>query len=679
MAGGEVLAELILQGDREFRKGMERSEESMQDFSDTAGSAKGPANDAARSIDKVGDEADESSSQVSSLSKKLGAAKGKMKGMGQAAMGAGKTLSMGVTMPILAAGGASLKAASDVEEMQAKMQTVFKDSTQDIKDWASVQAEATNRSKFQFQQWATSLQDTFVPMGFAREESAEMSKELSVLANDLASFNNMKTDRALNNLQSGLIGNHEALREFGVMINQSTLEQELMNQGMAESIKEASEQEKMMARLAIIQRSTADAQGDAARTADSFANQMRGLKAALKEAGVAIGRELMPQAKALLGQITPLIRRFSGLDDRSKRLILVVGGLAAAIGPLLMVLGALAIVIGTLSAPILAAVAAIAAIIAIAITFKDTLQPLWTALSQLATFFMKRWPAAMATGRSALDKFRAFIQPTIDTLKPLMVLLIKDFVKTLKVWAGWIMKIVGMVERAWAKHGDRVMAVLTPLANFVRLIFEQMADYVITSIRVLLAILRGDFDEAGDIIMNFFGRMKDRARRAGEALIEAFTEGIKNMAGAAKKAAEEVVDGVRDYLPGSDAKVGPLSDLTDSGEALPGTLAAGIQGGQGTLAKAADEMASEVSMKQRLAAGGAGGASDVASGVGTPGASRMGSSEQVTVDARMEEGAIQFNGITWEEALSRVKTIIDDRLSSIERSIKRKYFKGRRS
>jgi hypothetical protein len=83
------------------------------------------------------------------------------------------------------------------------------------------------------------------------------------------------------------------MRRYGVIITQTTLDQELMNMGIEKGIQGATEQEKVMARLNIIMNSTEDAQGDAARTADEYANQMRALKGNISDVMAEAGKEGM--------------------------------------------------------------------------------------------------------------------------------------------------------------------------------------------------------------------------------------------------------------------------------------------------------------------------------------------------------------------------------------------------
>ena len=259
--------------------------------------------------------------------------------MGRQMRDIGSTLTRRLTLPLTAAGGAALKFASDAEEMQDKSEAVFQDLTGDIREWADTTADEINRSALQLEEYAVSLADTLVPMGFARDRAAEFSQTLTELAVDLASFNNIAEDRALQALQSGLVGNTRALRQFGVVINQSRLEQELMNEGMAESVQAATEQEKAMARLNLIMQDTQDAQGDAARTSDSFRNQLRGLRAEAEELAAEFGEVLIPVASDLLQTTRGLLEEFRGLDEGTRQVIAQVGALAAALGPVALVAG----------------------------------------------------------------------------------------------------------------------------------------------------------------------------------------------------------------------------------------------------------------------------------------------------------------------------------------------------
>ena len=201
---------------------------------------------------------------------------------------------------------ALVSVASDAEEINAKFAAVFKEEAEAAEAFGGNLARAVRRSKIDIKSYLATIQDTFVPLGFARDAARSMSQQVVKLAIDLSSFNNVAEPEVIRGLQSALVGNHETMRRYGVVITQATLEQELLNMGMKRGFKNATEQEKALARLNLIVAGTADAQGDAARTANSFANQLRGAKAQIKDASIIIGARLLPAIARVLGSFADL-------------------------------------------------------------------------------------------------------------------------------------------------------------------------------------------------------------------------------------------------------------------------------------------------------------------------------------------------------------------------------------
>lgn len=208
---------------------------------------------------------------------------------------------------------ALVKLASDVEEMQAKSSVVFGQFASTVREQLSVFADEVNRSAFELEAMAASVQDTFVPLGFARGEAADLSVQLTKLATDVASFNNESDPSVMAAFQSALVGNHEAVRRFGIVITQAELEAELFRMGITKNAKEVDAATKVQARLNLILAGTTDAQGDAARTSDSFANQLRGLQADAKDLGVEIGQKLTPIFIDLMHSASAVIETFRQL------------------------------------------------------------------------------------------------------------------------------------------------------------------------------------------------------------------------------------------------------------------------------------------------------------------------------------------------------------------------------
>lgn len=219
----------------------------------------------------------------------------------KAAAAAGVMTAFGLAMANVA------EATANAEESESKFRAVFKEFADEGMELVESLAGSTKRSKYELTAYMATIQDTLVPMGMARGEAAKLSGTITKLGVDLSSFNNMPTEEVIRGIQSALVGNHETMRRYGVVINDNKLKQELMNMGFYRGTKHASEQMKIQARLNIIMRETSDAQGDAKRTADSLANTIVGLNSAWEEMLVNVGKAFGDDMKdGVNGMITVL-------------------------------------------------------------------------------------------------------------------------------------------------------------------------------------------------------------------------------------------------------------------------------------------------------------------------------------------------------------------------------------
>lgn len=275
----------------------------------------------ARDLEAIGNSGKKATPGIESASKSSTNLMSSLKGL----VGAGVLAAVG--KQLLDFGKASIMAASDVQEMQSKFNTVFKDLSSDVTAELQQFADAANRSIYDLQGFAATLQDTFVPLGFARDSAADMSIQLVKLAEDLASFNNLNTADVVNDLQSALVGNTETLRKYGVVATQAAIDEKALAMGLEFTKGKMDAQTKAAAILAITLDSTTDAQGDAIKTADSYANKQKGLEAAMMDLKVAIGEELLPTAIQFTDALTNLTGKVTGIVGP-------ISGVASALGDL---------------------------------------------------------------------------------------------------------------------------------------------------------------------------------------------------------------------------------------------------------------------------------------------------------------------------------------------------------
>lgn len=232
----------------------------------------------------------------------------------------------------LAASKYMIDAASEAQEMQGKFDTVFANVGDKVTEDLGEFANAVGRSRYELMGYAATLGDTLKPLGFAESAAGDLSSTLVKLATDLSSFNNMSMDEALQRLQGTLIGSHENALAFGVVINENTLKAELARMGAEKYTGTMLEQAKVQARINLLLQGTSDAQGDALRTSESWANQMRRLQSVLSDAATAAGAELLPALTPILKDITELaIKATPALVGAMKTLAPVIDDVAAVL------------------------------------------------------------------------------------------------------------------------------------------------------------------------------------------------------------------------------------------------------------------------------------------------------------------------------------------------------------
>lgn len=190
--------------------------------------------------------------------------------------------------------------AALLETVTSKFKTVFGDGAQEAEAWANGVGKAIGKSRRDMLTWMATAQDTFVPMGFAKSQAAELSKLVVRLGADLASFSSgIEDQEAQDRIISALVGNHESVRAFGVIISEATLNEKLLEMGIVGGTNAATEQAKILARLSLIIQGTTDAHGDAAKTQDEFTNTTRRLQGKFKDLMDTLGGGLMPKFKEL--------------------------------------------------------------------------------------------------------------------------------------------------------------------------------------------------------------------------------------------------------------------------------------------------------------------------------------------------------------------------------------------
>lgn len=225
----------------------------------------------------------------------------------------------------------AIDAASDLNESVSKAGVVFGQGQGQLLKWADTSATAFGQSKQQAIEAASTFGNFFEAMGVAQPKAQTMSTTMIQLAGDLASFNNADPSEVLDALKSGLSGEVEPLRKFGVDLSDATLKQEALKEGMVIHNGVLTASQKAQVAYSLIMQQTKTAQGDFARTSGGLANQQRILTANWDNAKASLGAGLLPIMTKVVTILSTWIPKIVDFIKHNQTLVTVLGIAAAAI------------------------------------------------------------------------------------------------------------------------------------------------------------------------------------------------------------------------------------------------------------------------------------------------------------------------------------------------------------
>ena len=278
---------------------------------------------------------------------------GKFGAIGDGFKAIGTSLTKNVTVPLAVASAGIYKlvqAGSTLQESMSKTNAVFGANAQAVQNWSKTTSTAFGVSQQQALEAAGTYGNLFRAFGLGSKQAQDMSTRLVELAADMASFNNVPIDDALVALRSGLSGETEPLKRFGVALNEVRLKEEALRLGLITTTSGTLPIAiKTQAAYSLILKDTALQQGDVARTSGGFANQMKFLQAEVSNVKAQIGTALLPVVlqfvDVLRKDVIPLVQRFADfMTSLSPKVIevgLKIGLFVAAVGPLLFIFGSL--------------------------------------------------------------------------------------------------------------------------------------------------------------------------------------------------------------------------------------------------------------------------------------------------------------------------------------------------
>lgn len=236
-----------------------------------------------------------------------------------------------------------VEVASSIEEMQNKFDVVFGDMRDEVDKWAQEYSDAIGRNKNDIKTYLADQQNLLVGFGMTRQAGAEMAEQMTSLALDLASFGNMDETASVNAMTKAVMGESEAAKTLGAVLNDSTRAQAMSALGLKGTYDKLDQLTKMQVNYQAILQQSPDAIGDCQRSLDSYESTKKRYIAKLKEIKTIVGQFFLPTYQKILSigakgltMIRDWLQKLTDLTDKLGGSQRVLSVLAAAFTAMLV-------------------------------------------------------------------------------------------------------------------------------------------------------------------------------------------------------------------------------------------------------------------------------------------------------------------------------------------------------
>ena len=236
-----------------------------------------------------------------------------------------------------------VEVASSIKEMQNKFDVVFGDMRNEVDKWAQEYSDAIGRNKNDIKTYLADQQNLLVGFGMTRQAGAEMAEQMTSLALDLASFGNMDETASVNAMTKAVMGESEAAKTLGAVLNDSTRAQAMATLGLKGTYDKLDQLTKMQVNYQAILQQSPDAIGDCQRSLDSYESTKKRYIAKLKEIKTIVGQFFLPTYQKILSigakgltMIRDWLQKLTDLTDKLGGSQRVLSVLAAAFTAMLV-------------------------------------------------------------------------------------------------------------------------------------------------------------------------------------------------------------------------------------------------------------------------------------------------------------------------------------------------------
>jgi hypothetical protein len=527
----------------------------------------------------------------------------------------------------------SITAASDFGESLNALNVVYGKNADQIIDLGDTAASAFGLSRTELNGFAVQFSSFAKQLAGGGKSSADVFEEIAGRATDFASVMNLEVADAAAAFQSGLAGETEPLKAFGIDLSDVTVSAFAYANGIAEAGTQLTEAQKVQARYGALMEATNQVQGDFANTSDGLANQQRILKGNWADLQIAVGNFFLPTMEKLVafvnGAVTGAIALFSGglgeASGATTGLGQTLSSLAEFFGPIIEQVKTTASAIASDMAPVFREIARFV---------KSEFMPAFRALLPAIQPFVEFMVEAFGSTLRGVIQFlggviKGLVKIITGVVNVIAGILTGDWARAWKgarqIVGGVVDILKGLVTGLWTiikGRFDAINRIIPGIGRWFRDAYLSVNMWIVNMInkviefprrasiglRLISGILRerigNAFRNIVKAVAGHIGSLIDRVRaipgsilsavgnlgsllyRAGQNVIQGLINGILSMIGRVGSSMSNIAGTIRAYLPFSPAKEGPLSgpgnpensgmkiiqmlgDGMDKGQALP--------------------------------------------------------------------------------------------------------------
>ncbi len=263
--------------------------------------------------------------------------------------------------------------ASDLKEVQNIVDVTFADKAGSINNWSQNLLESHGLGELAAKNYAGTMGSMLKAAGLSQQEVVNMSKALTELSGDVASFRNIKPEEAFQKLTSVVSGETKPMRALGVNMTIANLQAYALSQGINKTWNEMSQAEQVTLRYNYVMAALKDIQGDFARTSHTYANQQRMLSENWKKFTSTIATYVLPWLELLMQGLNKLVSFLTAHADTVGIILVTLVAILGVLGAKLLWVGAASVVAGAKAAiawvgalwPVIAIIAAVGLLIAV--------------------------------------------------------------------------------------------------------------------------------------------------------------------------------------------------------------------------------------------------------------------------------------------------------------------------